>query len=341
MSDFYTSDELSTEISGILSKKSARVAVAFWGTGAETRFPGKNLKNFKIICNLAQGGTNPQVIETLLGRGAQVRQCDTLHAKVYIGQESAIVASANNSINGLGLQGVEQANWLEAGVKIGASAPGEWFNTLWDSSSVRPITPADLEAAKKVFKGRSNHKPSVPFANFDAEAANLPLVSWYQDGNTVEDVEAVGQWLNIPNNDAQARLDAGLEIYDPEIENFDPFTWCLHYRLTKNGQAHGGVTPNWSCLAGRDYIAKDIRTYEDEDGRTVSMMVTVEDEPPLPFPVTSKFRQVFVEVINQDDFLDLREKDFKNAFFTPERIELIRKFWPALKSAYIEQPGQA
>lgn len=43
---------------------------------------------------------------------ADLRQSDYLHAKVYIGQEAAIVTSANASANGLGLEGHEQACWL-------------------------------------------------------------------------------------------------------------------------------------------------------------------------------------------------------------------------------------
>ncbi len=79
-------------------------AVAFWCKGAEALIP-KNVKP-RIICDLTSGGTNPQVVRDFLERCKdKVKHLDSLHAKVYVGKNAAIVTSANASINGLGFEG--------------------------------------------------------------------------------------------------------------------------------------------------------------------------------------------------------------------------------------------
>lgn len=122
----------------------ALCAVAFWGSGAEQLFLGPPDRDLRIICNLAMGGTNPYVIQRLLEAGVEVRQCDALHAKVYIGTTDAVITSANASTNGLGL-GAE-AGWIETGCIIPAKAAVPWFEGLWDRSDEIEV-PADINAA--------------------------------------------------------------------------------------------------------------------------------------------------------------------------------------------------
>ena len=122
----------------------ALCAVAFWGSGAEQLFLGPPDRDLRVICNLAMGGTNPHVILRLLEAGIDVRQCDALHAKVYIGTDDAVITSANASMNGLGL-GAE-AGWIETGCIIPAEAAVPWFEGLWDQSNAIEV-PEDINAA--------------------------------------------------------------------------------------------------------------------------------------------------------------------------------------------------
>jgi phosphatidylserine/phosphatidylglycerophosphate/cardiolipin synthase-like enzyme len=84
-----------------VSSKNARLAVAFWGDGATA---GLGLiekgKSATIICNLKSGGTNPQEIQKLLDNNISVKQCDTLHGKVYLFDDHVILGSSNASANG-------------------------------------------------------------------------------------------------------------------------------------------------------------------------------------------------------------------------------------------------
>ena len=128
--EFLYEDELDQAIKAILGEDECCAAVAFWGKGASDLLKKKQGAKAKIICNLMSGGTNPYEVERLM-TVAHVKQLNELHAKVYIGRDSSIVASANVSANGLGLQGPEQARWMEAGVKIETSREmREWFDRL-------------------------------------------------------------------------------------------------------------------------------------------------------------------------------------------------------------------
>lgn len=155
--------ELSQQIRDLFSNGEARLAVAFWGTGAadELGLTDPNV-NGRIICNLRMGGTNPDEIQKLLDIGFQVRQCDTLHSKVYLGEQGAVIGSSNASANGLAFQGSECSGWIETNVYLPASAPHEelstWFETFWLSDEVRLIDETDIEVARE----RWRHRRTLP-----------------------------------------------------------------------------------------------------------------------------------------------------------------------------------
>lgn len=133
------------------------IAVAFWGKGAEQLIPltGKKLR---ILCNLAMGGTNPEVIEKLKTYpSVTIQALNHLHAKVVIGSRKAIIGSANFSANGLNFEGEELSGWREAGYQVSAPEQLEemraWFEKCWAESDV--ITPPMIADAKRLWSQRS------------------------------------------------------------------------------------------------------------------------------------------------------------------------------------------
>lgn len=140
------------------------VAVAFWGSGGEAIFQGWSGKKLRIICNLAQGGTNPEAIRALLKLpNVEVLQQDDLHAKLVLTDTTLIVGSANVSSNGLGLEGAEQAAWREAGLLSESSAERtaakRWFGSQWGAA--RSIEEADLLNAEAAWKSRREMRPKL------------------------------------------------------------------------------------------------------------------------------------------------------------------------------------
>lgn len=134
------------------------IAVAFWGRGAETLFVNDKA-SYRVICNLRAGGTNPDVIRLLEGmENVDIRQLDTLHAKVIVAGGGGVVSSANFSTNGLGLEGESTATWIEAGVFVSGTSPmfqaiTDWFSVLWGQS--QSITDSDLRHAEDAWARRT------------------------------------------------------------------------------------------------------------------------------------------------------------------------------------------
>lgn len=168
---FVVDDDYTLAVKDVLEAGNKRVvymAVAFWGRGADSLFNKLPTgTDIRIVCNLASGGTNPDVIRELLGNWAQisVRQMNTLHAKVMCGDALAVVGSANCSTNGLALEGTQCAGWVEAGTVIRdkntvTTQIRPWLESLWDQA--RDISDADLESAEINFKKRRNVFPRKP-----------------------------------------------------------------------------------------------------------------------------------------------------------------------------------
>lgn len=142
------------------------VAVAFWGSGGETIFQRWSGRRLRIICNLAQGGTNPKAIRALLELpNVEVLQQDDLHAKLILTDKSLIVGSANVSSNGLGLEGAEQAAWRELGMLSESSSERStakrWFAIQW--AAARTIKELDLKKAEAAWKARRKMRPKMAF----------------------------------------------------------------------------------------------------------------------------------------------------------------------------------
>ena len=327
---FLVSDELKKEIETVLAEEGARCAVAFWGKGANKKLAQSGQGDFKIICNLASGGTNPSVIEKLPRKN--VMQCDTLHAKVFIGQSTAVIASANASANGLGLEGIEQARWIEAGVRLHEySDVSEWFDRLWNSGA-RPITDADLTRAKEAWSMRQKWRPTRIFIeSFNAEGEDTPLLYWWCHADFQVNKKGVREYLGDFSPEIEASIEDGLQIDGHEDEKaLKAGTWVLQWQLRNNGRPSGPLS--WF------YTDKKIpKAYKYKGKGWRDTIICAEQMPNVPFKLSEPgVSKVFFEVLSHDDFSDLRQQSYPGAWFTPERIRKMKKFWPAFKKRCLE-----
>jgi hypothetical protein len=141
-----------TEVAKTIRKRlpqarSAIFAVAYWGKDAGKQLGlTKGASGVRIICELSSGGTNPAEIRLLLEAGLDVRQCDDLHAKVYLFDNAVIIGSSNASANGLDFDpqgGLHEANVLLEDPAIVATVRAK-IETL----PTRTISLADLRRAE-------------------------------------------------------------------------------------------------------------------------------------------------------------------------------------------------
>ena len=328
---FLDGEDLDAAIRRVLSCAGPRCAVAFWGRGASCLIAEGG--RARLICNLGSGGTNPHEIEALLGAGHHVRQNDLLHAKVYIGNGQAVVASANLSANGLGLEAGEIAHWLEAGmVSDDIGSVVEWFEALWQNAGTRTIKQADLQRAKCLWKQRRSRKPSIPFADFDPDAEVIPLIDFFGSSNWKVNAVNVKAQTSFKGDEAEKAVGNSFDIAHPDDERWlTQGTWVLRWTCTSQGLPDKRAKLEWG-RCGR--IVREAFTYEGEN-KLRSMVLNEHAGEPEPFDCNDKvFSTAFRQVISEDRYSRLRSSDEEEAFFTPERIKLMRNFWCNLKNVF-------
>jgi HKD family nuclease len=157
------------------SSQTARLAVAFWGAGAiEALMIKERIKlglSTQIVLNLAQGGTNPNVVKKLKKLSEpvgnlEVKQSDFLHAKVYLFDSAAMIGSSNASANGLAFEGNEIVGWDEANIVICDNEQlqnrvSQWF----ESTASRDITREHIESAQERWNARRKSRGAAYRSN--------------------------------------------------------------------------------------------------------------------------------------------------------------------------------
>lgn len=162
MARFVTGAALSGAVRSITKDGSADLAVAFWGFEACQRLSLPNASEaLRVACDAQSGACNPHALEDLLRRGAQIVDVPGLHAKVYIGRHSVVIASANASANGLAEEAGELNVGLEAGYLSDAAHDvrdaRDWFNTVFASGHT--VSMGDLPELKELWTVRRNGRP--------------------------------------------------------------------------------------------------------------------------------------------------------------------------------------
>jgi len=136
------------------------IAVAFWGIDSLSLF--KSNKKIRIICNLESTGCNPKAIEKIMDKtNVEIKTLRTLHAKILVQNDVAIVGSANISINGLSLEKDETIGWHEAGIKTTDAETiketDSFFKKMWELS--KNIEKSELDKYKELWKNRRKNRP--------------------------------------------------------------------------------------------------------------------------------------------------------------------------------------
>ena len=306
-------------------------AVAFWGKGAGDLFGPSKGRTIRIVCNLKMGGTNPDVIETIVKTGATVLQNDRLHAKVYIGDKSAVVTSANASINGLGLEGDELAGWIEVGVEVPAQDVLPWFERIWKES--RPISPEDIENARRLFRERAITKPTRgTFENFCPTEKEFPLVGWVTNSNYKYNDDQIERAIGRVNDTVYEQIDNGIDIEaDEDVNLFRRGLWVLYWMARADGTPGPKSEIWWTCSSGI-HVPNGF-TYEGRKPQGV--ILSMHPMPPEPFDASEpRFRKAFREVMSLGKFSCLRDQNYEGSFYTAERLESTRQFWEDMKKYY-------
>jgi hypothetical protein len=335
--EFLSGQTLDASIRRIAASPDACCAVAFWGRGASSLF--SKGQTARIICNLVAGGTNPYEIEALIKDGHKVRQHDRLHAKVYIGGGEAVIASANLSANGLGLEADEIGHWIEAGVRTADTATvSSWFEELWLQTETRSVTETDIRRATILWKSRRQRRPSLlSFADFDANAEILPLVRWWEPVDVEANEESIKAQIGLNGAEAQAAAENSVEVDHPgDARWLSKGTLILWWRrAAKNDFPSKTASLHWSRCG--DLVKKVYRNKGEQDWHDA--VLNDRSIEPVPFSCDDKrFTSTFYQVMTRPQFEALRQDDATSGIAS--RIALTRQFWHEIKIAYLANSKQ-
>ncbi len=265
----------------IESGTSVSLAVAFWGRGAEKLieavWAGISLR---ILFNLGNGGTNPQVIRDLLDLGLPGLELlidDDLHAKVAISETAAIVGSANVSVNGLGLEGSECAGWKEAGVQIDDSAQVAevqgWFDALWARGEA--VTDERLTAAQIQWDNNRSSRPKLSKGFYQAlKAGELDgrgiYVEVHRLDASVEAEEAAAEAISDAQRDGMlGARNTQVDWYEDWPEDYDEPLPADKAIISVYYSPNKGVSVSGAC----ERIPFMDRSFKNADGHTSSLVM--------------------------------------------------------------------
>ena len=174
------------------------------------------------------------MIKELIELGATVRQIDRLHAKVYIGDQQAVITSANASINGLGLEGNDLAGWIETGVEVPAKEALPWFENIWKQSL--PIFEQDIIDARPKFRERAITKPTRgSFVDFYPTKNDFPLIEWVTDSDYSYNDREIKDRVGYVNDAVHDQIDEGFDVEFPNgPSHFLP--WSMVSPLVAEGR---------------------------------------------------------------------------------------------------------
>jgi len=338
--DFLSDVALSSAIHDMLATNDClNLAVAFWGHGAERHFKKQNYEQVRIVCNLTMGGTNPGTVRKLIERfsGENVRQLDTLHAKVLIGDDQVIVSSANISTNGVGSDAETPATWREAGYrKPVTETEQKWFEEIFATSRV--ITEDDLAQAEETWKARAraaNERPSKrnnSILDYDFERSDFPLLYWHDNsGDWNATPEAQAEYDELTKEELEERLSDSVDVETAaDIEILKPGRFLLSFEYIDRNPAD----LQWYQVTSE--FIKDAYAYEDEEDEKLDILLISEKIGPPPFSISDyDFLKAFKAVINKRKYAKLFRASRKAGWFEINE-PLIKEFWIELKSQFSE-----
>lgn len=329
--EFVAGSRLTEATKSVLQGSNLNVAVAFWGKGA-AEFAGlQGRSDWRAVCNLSMGGTNPNAVrefedplKLVNQETVRFREHDRLHAKVYLSDAGAVVASANMSANGLGFEGPELAGWVEAGVYFrqgSAELAGirKWFESIW--SDARPFTDARLKEIKPRYGWRRSSRPSLgTISELDPDDEDFPLFTWWND-------EVVDIASNVPPG-LRSAIKHGVGIKDDvERAQLREGRWQLWCRMTKADLL------DWDTLVwvriGPVYSdaarSKGAKGFHD-------VAIKHQNPGPQPFQLTEAVRKKLAALVATRKFQPLRDAGYSGDWYTPVRLGLIQQLWRELKA---------
>lgn len=295
----------------IARSKPFQIAVAYIGIDWTDFIPDSSVLKDVIVSPTL--GTNPKAILSLAKEIGwdKVFFLNELHAKIFLGHESAVVGSANLTQNGLSGQALIEL-CVEINSETGLQKIASIINDLkkrakdqYQTTESKKMQIVELERtwnaaiANRVFpkmQQEQNH-----FKEFEFLKENHFYVIWYKpcDCEYSEDVKAIER---VMVND----------IHFAQIDEVDIDKWVLIWRITNSSKPHKTEHPRWMYI--HDLYGKGIV----DEGYEYPMVAVQRNDrvvpSPPPFEITKEVESAFKATVIKEEIAKYLIQDDREIF---------------------------
>lgn len=287
-----------------------QIAVAYIGIDWRDFIPDSNVLDNVIVSPTL--GTNPKAILSLAKEigWEKILFLDELHAKIFLGQNSAVVGSANLTQNGLSGQALVEL-CVEINSDIGLQKIARIINDLKKKAEAQyPTTESKKTQMKELERTwnnaianrvipKNNQKPNH-FEDFEFLIEDHFYVLWYQpcECEYSDDVNAVKSVM----------VD---DIHFAKSDKVKINKWALVWRITNESKPYKSVRPSWLYI--HDLFEEGI-VDEEYEYPNVAIQRSDKEIPPPPFEITKKVESAFRSTVIQKDIAKYLIQDDKEVF---------------------------
>lgn len=291
--------------------KPSKIAVAYIGADWKTFIPSAHCLSAIIVSPTF--GTNPRAVVDIAKKigWEKIYFLDELHTKVYIGNSSAVIGSANLTSNGLSGKGL-----VELCVEVSATKTlkklDATFKTLkkraqqqYPSTESKKKRIRELEMlwgsamANRIV--RNYKKENIPaFSDFELLGEDHFYVSWYQPGECEysDDVKAIESLIVY-------------EIHFARADKVERNKWALIWRITNSNKPHKTAKPQWL------YIHEVFENGIVDDGYEYPKCAIHRkdlDVPSPPFEITSEVALAFKKAVQEKSIAKYLVQEDRDVF---------------------------
>ncbi|MFH2122745.1 MAG: phospholipase D family protein [Pseudomonadota bacterium] len=247
-------------------------------------------------------GSNPYAIEELvkLISWDKIFFLDSLHAKIYIGKENAILGSSNLSRNGLSIAGLEEAA-VQINDKSIIIELTKYFGEL-ESLAVAQYPEIENKKKKllalkrdwaKAVRGsviKENTQASMSLQQFSPLSNDDFYIAWYHPFDNYDYTDQANSIKYFIED----------EMHLAEDDEVEKGKWILSWRLTSKNRPHKKVKPSWIFID--ELISNGVSSEEAYDYTKLAIMRNDKPKTPPPFEINNEVAKAFNDTICKDKF---------------------------------------
>lgn len=279
-----------------------RIAVAYVGIDWKEFISTENLKEIVVSPTL---GSNPISISEIVKEigWKNVHFLNSLHSKIYIGDDSVIVGSANLSKNAMGDDGLYESCLLTNEEKIVDSSKElfKFYRTKAQDKYDKTQKINRLEKLREIHNNAVSHgiiksDNSRSFSEYSPDLHGDFYVIWYIDGPVQYNTKKIKSTLpSVPSEDFDFN-DFPRQNISPH-DNIKADNWILNWKMTKSNSVNKATNPWWMYI---HCICLDC--CNDDGYENVAIESPYIQKPNPPFVIDDDFKNAFIDTIERKKY---------------------------------------